>query len=76
MMENGGNEVNSRFLTFKMCSERDIMLTYAVISAMPRIPCQAVEPGLSVAMASNTMLVPSRLAFLAALGIGHGLPAA
>jgi len=50
---------------FQECLERTFLLTYAVISAMPRIPCQVVgSPAYLPPMASNTLLVPSRLAFL------------
>jgi len=34
MVENGGNEVNSQFLTFRMCLKRTFMLIYAMIPAI------------------------------------------
>jgi len=40
------------------------MLTYAGYRLEPSIPCQVGSPGLSPPLASNTLLVPSRLAFL------------
>jgi len=49
---------------------------YAEIPAMPSISCQVVKPGLIIAFGFEhpASTLPTR--FPAALGIGHGMPAA
>jgi len=59
----------------RMCLRTDIQ--YDLCSDLvPKITCLVGKPGLSHALASNTLLVPSRLAFLQRSASGTVLPAA